>query len=454
MNVFSATTFVVPLLCIAQGLCAQRAFSDDVLRNPNAHSQAYETIMDMEETPVFQQTPTPNTVLLENGYAQYRFENPGEWPPQGKHVKPLAVKVIFTKYPKDQAFWLTDYHWLLSKRLQALFSLDSNLNAADIEYSMLLQTDCDNEFETMQLFHGIEVTYAPIPSSSGKRTTAREVEEGIEDAVVESTTKEAAMRNKTVIKKLNLLMYREQYHMDSMIYKIMDRNRWGRTLLVLDWTGSMYGYGAEALVWQALHEDSSNIGSVAFFNDGNATRNRKKVIGYTGGVYVERTSSLTKVMRTMRKVQKRGNGGDSPENDIEAMVSSLRESNDVEDIILIADNNSCIRDFVLLKHIDRPVHVILCGTKRGINHQYINLAWRTGGSLHTPELDLDSIQQLLRQDSLVIKGVQYTLTSNNVIMPLDRAENFYAHCDRYYQFPRRHRKRKQRHKDPKCYFTE
>jgi hypothetical protein len=43
----------------------------------------------------------------------------------------------------------------------------------------------------------------------------------------------------------------------------------------------------------------------------------------------------------------------------------------------------------LLKRIKKPVHVILCGTKRGINQQYLQLAYSTKGSIHTTNNDVD-----------------------------------------------------------------
>ena len=142
---------------------AQQAFELEALQSPNRYKSNIEGQLKIIETAVFSEEPSENKVLLENGYAKYEFKNPDAWPPdQIGTYRPVAVRVIFTKYPRDSAFWLTDYQWLLSKRLTALFELDSNLNSTAIEYSILLQTDCDNEFETMQLFHGIEVSYEPI----------------------------------------------------------------------------------------------------------------------------------------------------------------------------------------------------------------------------------------------------------------------------------------------------
>lgn len=425
---------------------SQRAFSDDVLRNPNANKNTYTRLLPIHEQPVFNRQQGASEVLLENGYAQYRFKNPDAWPIQDRQVRPTEVCVIFTKYPKDSAFWLTDYQWLLSKRLNTLFDLDSTLNSTSIKYSIILQTDCDNEFETMQLFHGIRIRYAPTDQAENE--ISDEEAEDIKAVTV------APERNKSSIRRLQQFMYKEKYSMDSTVFKVLDRNRdWQNAMIVLDWTGSMYGYGAEALLWQAINEDSSGIETCVFFNDGDGMSDKKKVLGYTGGVHSTSAKPVATPMRSMKKVQRRGRGGDSPENDIEALITAISESPTSKDIILVADNNSCIRDFVLLGCLGRPVHVILCGTKNGVNHQYLNLAWKTGGSIHTKSADYVHINDSLMTGRLNIEGVNHTLTMGNLIMPVDRKDNFFAYCDRYYKPPRR-RQRDKRRKEPKCYFTE
>ena len=42
-----------------------------------------------------------------------------------------------------------------------------------------------------------------------------------------------------------------------------------------------------------------------------------------------------------------------------ALITAIKNTPEAKEIILVADNNSCIRDYVLLSYINRPVHVIL-----------------------------------------------------------------------------------------------
>jgi hypothetical protein len=427
------------LFCRALTSQGQKAFSEEMLRNPKANKNAFAKRLKIVETPTFSPAAKPMEVLLENGYAQHRFKNPDTWPLQGQKVQATEITIIFTKYPKDSAFWLTDYQWLLAKRISALFQLDSSLNSNRIKYSILLQTDCENEFETMQLFHGVQIKYELISSKSDASLIQAKSGSSLDDQADTPNSRGSSEvdRNKSTIKKLMQWMYDEKYSMDSSVFNVLERNQqWNNTLLVIDWTGSMYGYGAEAVLWHVLNEDKSRIAQCAFFNDGDGAKNRKKVLGSTGGIYTTSAMPSASILKTMRKSQRRGSGGDSPENDLEAIIKACAENPALEEIILIADNNSCIRDFILWEQVKKPVHIILCGTKNGVNHQYLNLAWKTGGSIHTKNLDFGNIDQRLQQDLLIVNDIRYTLTANNVILPVDRQLNFFGHCNRFYEEPR------------------
>ena len=166
MNGISTGSLVLGLILCVKMCVGQEAFTKVVLKDPNNHKTYFDSIFTQSETPIYQHIKDERTLLLENGYASYSFQNPEIWPPQGGKAVPTHVNVIFTKYPKNREFWLTDYQWLLSKRLQALFELDSAFNSKSVTYSMVLQTDCDNEFEAMQLFLGIEISYTYLPKTN------------------------------------------------------------------------------------------------------------------------------------------------------------------------------------------------------------------------------------------------------------------------------------------------
>jgi hypothetical protein len=43
----------------------------------------------------------------------------------------------------------------------------------------------------------------------------------------------------------------------------------------------------------------------------------------------------------------------------------------------------------LLRRIKKPIRIIMCGTNKGINDQYLKIAYQTKGSIHTNNQDID-----------------------------------------------------------------
>jgi hypothetical protein len=77
--------------------------------------------------------------------------------------------------------------------------------------------------------------------------------------------------------------------------------------------------------------------------------------------------------------------------------------------ILIADNWSNIKDYSLMKFVNKPIKIILCGAFLGVNTQYLDLAKATGGSIHTIEEDLTELSALNEGEILKILGKKYII---------------------------------------------
>jgi hypothetical protein len=169
---------------------------------------------------------------------------------------------------------------------------------------------------------------------------------------------------------------------DSTVFKVFERNDWKKVMLVVDMTGSMFPYIGQLLVWYKMNFETEKVKYYTLFNDGDNIPDTKKVIGMTGGVHTFDAKDFKKFKNDIEDVRKLGEGGDEPENDLEAITKAIVARRDFGDLVLLADDSD-IRDMKLLKRIRKPVHVILCGTKRGINQQYLQLAYHTKGSIHT-----------------------------------------------------------------------
>ncbi len=189
---------------------------------------------------------------------------------------------------------------------------------------------------------------------------------------------------------------------NNVVEKVLDRHEeWSNALVIADWTGSMYGYGAEVLLWHINNFESSGITYFTLFNDGD--RKIIKRIGDTEGIYFEKANNVERLMVLYDYVKARGGGGDAPENDIEAILRGMEKYPSHSEVILIADNHACVRDIELANLIEKPVRIILCGYSRrtGVNPNYIHLAKITGGSIHTIEDDISgkSLTKLYKGNS-------------------------------------------------------
>lgn len=368
--------FLIILLIwvFSQTLCAQytqeispkfeRRIFDDPKKNGSLLEGLFKTI---ETKRVFPQKQK-NVVVLENGYAQSKLKNGGDWIRMRQAWQAVQIDIVYTKYPKDKEFWLTDYHELLVKRLAELFKLDSTLNDNKIKWNLVLQTECETQDEAKTMFHGMIIKYE-------KRKLNIPVKPDVQ---------------MTPIEKVERYLVEVGGIQDSIVYKAFeDHKSWKNALVVMDMTGSMYQYAPQAVLWHLKNMEKSGINFFCYFNDGDRKPEIEKKIGETGGIYFQEANKPDKLVPLFYRVMKSGYGGETlDENDIEAIVKAEEHfDGKFETLILVADNTN-IRDKELISKIKHPVKVVLVGCEWGINVEYINLAYKTGGSLHTIEDDV------------------------------------------------------------------
>jgi hypothetical protein len=204
----------------------------------------------------------------------------------------------------------------------------------------------------------------------------------------------------------------------NIIFNVLKRNKQFKSkLIVADLTGSMYPYAQQISTWLKLQflKDSTSQHFV-FFNDGDKKKDIDKKIGATGGVYYCRAKTVDALITTMELTIKKGTGGDAPENPVEAIIYGLNKSGKVDDVILIADNWAKVRDIKMLVRIKVPVRVVLCGVFEGmeINEDYLNIAYKTKGSIHTIEQDITDLMKQSTGKKFNINGVDYIIKNGSV----------------------------------------
>lgn len=297
-------------------------------------------------------------------------------------INVISVDYVFTEY-KDS---LTQDR-LNNKRIFELYlAAPFIVNQGMTKWRFVEQLGFTKDEDARKLFHGFVINYV------------------VENSYLASTVDEV----KGDIKRL---MHKPE---DSSIYKIFTRNpQFTNEVIVTDFTCSMTPYYLEVVAWYSLHQFQNEV-SFSFFNDGDGKPNDKKLIGKTGGVHQCRTNSLDTISKCILETIKTGCSGDNPENDIEAILRAIDKNPNAKEIILIADNWSDMRDYNLRYQVNKPVRIILCGTKYGINPQYLNLAMITKGSIHTLEEDLDNLYKLSDGMKFMLGGQTFIVTNGRI----------------------------------------
>jgi hypothetical protein len=285
-----------------------------------------------------------------------------------------SIDIVYTDYPIGRNF-----DKLNTNRLKQMLKLLPELgHNKKITWNLVKQTECKNYTHAVKMFHGVAVHFEEEQLSPSTSIKKKEIEK-VKKYVFDGTFK------------------------DSVVFKVIERNKkkWRNALVVSDWTGSVYPYSSQIVNWFRLNMKEGLVKHFVFFNDGDSKNDKEKKIGETGGIYFTQTNEISHVLEVMTQALQNGHGGDVPENDIEAVLAGIDKYKDISEIILIADNNSPVRDIRLTPKVTKPIRVILCGVENGqINAQYLNIAKFTGGSVHTIEEDIENLSSAKIHDIL------------------------------------------------------
>ena len=216
-----------------------------------------------------------------------------------------------------------------------------------------------------------------------------------------------------------LLSGYSKHNPDSVIMSTLRRNNWGNIAIVCDVTGSMSPYTAQLFAWIEQTQASGRCKHYLFFNDGNGKRTGEKTNGKTGGLYPVMSGDFDTVCRKAAECMHAGDGGDIPENYIEALLAALKQFPATTEIVLIADNWASPRDLELFEKLNRPVHIILCGSRTGVNIDYLFLARQTGGSVHTVNQDINNLGTMKDGEFVQIGRQRFILRDERFIMVTD-----------------------------------
>tara|TARA_B100001778_G_scaffold325437_1_gene320939 strand:+ start:2624 stop:4759 length:2136 start_codon:yes stop_codon:yes gene_type:complete len=409
-------------------------------------------------------------VYIPNNLRSSKYNYTDTWTDLKDTVKAYRVDVIFSKYPLRKGQYKM-VHPLLSNRIKNILLFDPSLNEKEVEWRIILQTNCENDEQADSLFHGARIyfskpkkekikndtticcqdsvpkrkvienqfspaailnnmnkinTIQPIPDSLKKVLSGKSLDEKEEIYSSYYEEKWRSIPDKNFEEKSNqekkktlekITKFTNKFVPNSKIVSsVMNRHpEWDNALVVVDWTGSMYGHGGQILHWHTLNFKKSGITKFTLFNDGD--RKIVKNIGETGGVYHQKANNVEKINALYNLVMSKGGGGDSPENDVEAILKAEMntDTSQYDMIILLADNNSCVRDISLYDRIQKPVKVILCGYSPliGIDPDYLIIAAKTGGGVYTIDEDIENLKLQVKGETITEKPIIPLKIKNN-----------------------------------------
>lgn len=320
----------------------------------------------------------------------------------------MKVELVYSGYQKADVF---SQPALNVERLNELQKAAPELFEGSFTiWKFIAQTDCKTEEEARALFHGFIVTYrreVPMASNPDQFKSLKHTVEKYVNPNYDKMVKKASLGSRSDVMDVAPPLMNLQ---DSTVLAVLNRNKdWKNTPIVCDVTGSMYPYMAQTLIWFKLNCKTTNAKAYTFFNDGDSKSDTKKVIGRTGGVYTGNMSVYDSVESLMFKAMSMGSGGDCPENNIEAILKTIKENPNCKEVVMIADNYANVKDFALLDQVKVPVRIILCGSSTGINAQYLNIARATGGSVHTMEKDITELVKMAEGEEFRFKGQRFRL---------------------------------------------
>ena len=198
------------------------------------------------------------------------------------------------------------------------------------------------------------------------------------------------------------------------VSEILNRQKnWSQVAVVCDVTGSMGPYMSDLMTW--FRTNSTRIKHFTFFNDGDSSPDSRKAIGNTGGIYQMPTTSYEAVETEMYKAMRNGWGGDLPENDVEALLAAEKSAPFTTRIVWVADNYATPRDLSLLPKLTKPVSIIICSIKGGVNVDYLNIARQLNASLHTLTTDLPDLSKMKDGERVTIDERQYELVNGKFV---------------------------------------
>lgn len=189
-------------------------------------------------------------------------------------------------------------------------------------------------------------------------------------------------------------------------YNVLDRNidRWKNVVIVCDITSSMFPYTTQVFDWLSKNKDNTSVKGIVFFTDCDSLGNQARKL--PAKMFSVKNRDENTLWETMfAAIENSENNEDSPENNIEALLYAQKHFPDAQEIVLIADNSSTIKDMSLLSKLKKPVHVIACSEtyikNLAFQPDFVKIAKKTNGTIHTSEDDISDLSKI--EEGIIVR---------------------------------------------------
>jgi hypothetical protein len=257
---------------------------------------------------------------------------------------------------------------------------------------LVKQTGVKSSSDMQKYTHGFTIYYRPMPSFAEEKAT------------------------------INRIVSGKDTLSDSTLIKIFQRQpSWKNMLVVMDVTGSMSPYTAQLLVWIKANQKLNTFKQIVFFNDDDENSTNQLTVQDNTGMWDIDSKNSDKVIDKAFTAMQQGMHN---ENDLEAICYAIKKfPENKKNVVLIADNweNPC--DMHLLEYLKTqqiPVKVVVCGVTDRLNTLYLDIAYTTGGSVHTMEEDLINLAKLGDGKMFKLGNIKFKMLGGKFVQVNDK----------------------------------
>ena len=326
-----------------------------------------------------------------NGFSNLKIKmDPGEYEINNPEIIQklsnqtiVGVDLVYSDYPVGDDFTELNRNRILELHM----NLPEAFNSTIIKWQLVKQTGVEQTGNIQNYFHGFVVYYRPMPTYQSENTSITEIIEG------------------------------KKPPQDSTVLKVVSRNsNWKDMLVVCDVTGSMSPYTAQILLWIKSNQTLKTFKQIVFFNDNDEQSTNQLITSDQSGMWSIESGNSKKVIETAFEAMEKGS---HMENDLEAICYAIKKyPENKQNVVLIADNWEDPCDMALLSFLKSqkiPIKIIVCGVTDRMNTLYLDIAYATGGSIHTMEQDLIDVAKIGEGKTIKLNGMKFKMTGGKFV---------------------------------------